>query len=106
MSLEEITLALFAASNSIRVIGYLPQIHKAAIDKSGAASISLMTWFIFLIANVSTVAYALVNLSDFALAACFLVNGLCCVAILAIVIWKRRAAPTASEYRAHVSAHT
>ena len=33
MPLEEITLALFAACNSIRVVAYLPQLHKAATDR-------------------------------------------------------------------------
>jgi hypothetical protein len=40
MSLEEITLALFAACNSIRVVAYVPQIFKMANDKNGASSIS------------------------------------------------------------------
>ena len=61
MPLEEFTLALFAACNSIRVVGYLPQIHKAATDKNGESSISFMTWMLFLLAHLSTVAYALVN---------------------------------------------
>jgi uncharacterized protein with PQ loop repeat len=90
MPIEEITLALFAACNSVRVLGYLPQIHKAATDKNGASSISFMTWFLFLLAHLSTVAYALINRSDWGLAACFSINALCCVAILAVAYWKRR----------------
>src|SRR5262245_65425543 len=90
MSLEEITLALFAACNSVRVVAYVPQILRAATDKNGASSISFMTWFLFLLAHLSTVAYALVNRSDWGLAACFAVNAVCCVAILAITYWKRR----------------
>jgi hypothetical protein len=90
MSLEEITLALFAACNGVRVAAYLPQIHKAATDKNGASSISLTTWFLFLLAHLSTVAHALVNRSDWVLAACFTVNATFCVAILGIAYWKRR----------------
>jgi hypothetical protein len=90
MSPEELTLTLFAACNSIRVIAYIPQILKAANDKNGASSISFMTWFLFLIAHLSTVAYALVNRSDFGLAACFTINAVCCGAILAVAYWKRR----------------
>ena len=90
MSLEEITLALFAACNSIRVVAYVPQILKAATDKNGASSISFMTWFLFLIAHLSTVAYAIINRSDWGLAACFAINAVCCVAILVIAYWKRR----------------
>jgi uncharacterized protein with PQ loop repeat len=90
MPVEEITLALFAACSSIRVVAYVPQILKAANDKNGASSISLMTWFLFLLAHVSTVAYALINRSDLWLAACFTINAVSCVAILAIAYWKRR----------------
>ena len=90
MSLEEITLALFAACNSFRLLAYLPQIFKAASDKNGASSISFMTWSLFLLAHLSTVAYALVNRSDWGLATCFAVNAICCVAILAVAYWKRR----------------
>ena len=90
MSLEEITLALFAACNIFRVVAYIPQILKAANDKNGASSISFMTWFLFLLAHLSTVAYALVNRSDWGLAACFAVNAICCVAILVVAYRTRR----------------
>jgi len=63
MSVEEVTLALFAACNSIRVVAYVPQILKAAIDRNGASSISCTTWPLFLIAHVSTFACALINRS-------------------------------------------
>src|SRR5262245_16837032 len=90
MTVEEITLALFAACNSARVVAYVPQILKAATDKNGASSISCTTWILFLIAHVSTVAYALVNRADWGLAACFAGNAVCCVAILAVAYRKRR----------------
>jgi hypothetical protein len=90
MSLEEITLTLFAACNSIRVAAYVPQIFKAATDKNGASSISFTTWFLFLLAHLSTVAYAVVNRSDLWLAACFAINAVSCVAILTMAYWNRR----------------
>jgi hypothetical protein len=90
MPLEEITLALFAACNSFRVVAYVPQILKAATDRNGASSISFTTWLLFLLAHLSTVAYALINRDDWGLAACFAINAVCCVAILAIAYWKRR----------------
>ena len=90
MFLEEITLLLFAACNSVRVVAYVPQILKAANDKNGASSISFMTWFLFLLAHLSTVAYAVINRSDWGLAACFAINAICCIAILATAYWKRR----------------
>jgi hypothetical protein len=68
----------------------VPQIFKAANDNNGASSISCATWTLFLIAHLSTVACALINGSDWGLAACFATNGVCCVAILAVAYWKRR----------------
>src|SRR5262245_3540853 len=90
MPLEEITLTLFTTCNSLRVVAYVPQIVKAASDKNGASSISFMTWFLFLLAHLSTVAYALINRTDWGLATCFAINALCCIAILATAYWKRR----------------
>jgi uncharacterized protein with PQ loop repeat len=89
MPLDEITLVLFAVCNSVRVIAYVPQIIKAATDKNGATSISSMTWFLFLLAHLSTVAYALINKSDWGLATCFAFNAVCCATIVVTVYWKR-----------------
>lgn len=104
MQLEEITLALFAACNSVRVLAYLPQIHKAAMDENGASAISRTTWSLFLVAHVSTIAYALVNRSDPWLALCFAGNALCCVVILAIAWWKDRG--RASLHATGIQFHT
>jgi len=89
MRLEDVTLALFAACNFIRLFAYLPQIYKAATDKNGASAISYTTWGLFLIAHLSTIAYALVNRDDWWLAACFACNAICCIAILAVAYRKR-----------------
>jgi hypothetical protein len=86
--LEDLTLALFAASNAFRLVAYIPQIKKAAKDRHGASAISYTTWSLFLAANVSTVAYAVVNRADWWLAACFSSNAVCCIAILAVAYWK------------------
>jgi hypothetical protein len=92
MQLDELTLAAFTACNSMRILAYIPQIHKAATDNSGAVAISCTTWLLFLVAHLSTVAYAIVNQADWSMAACFAGNGLCCVAILVVAMLKRRAA--------------
>ena len=88
MPMEEITLALSTACNSI--LAYIPQILKAATDRNGASSISFASWCLFLVANVSTVAYALINRADFGLATCFAGNAICCLVIQAVTYWKRR----------------
>ena len=90
MSLEEITLGAFAVCNSLRMFAYLPQIFKAASDENGASAISYTTWSLFLLAHLSTVAYALVNQADWWLAVCFALNAACCLAIVAIAYGKRR----------------
>ena len=76
MQLEELTLAAFAACNGVRILAYIPQIAKAATDRNGAAAISCTTWLLFLVAHLSTVAYAIVNQANWGLAACFAGNGL------------------------------
>lgn len=83
-------LCFFAACNSVRIFAYVPQIHKAAIDTNGASAISSTTWSLFLVAHLSTIAHALVNLGDWWLAICFAGNAVCCVAILGIAYWKKR----------------
>ena len=90
MNIYDLTLALFAICNSARIIAYLPQIYKAATDSNGASGVSGMTWSLFLIAHLSTIAHAILNLGDWWLAACFAGNAVCCVAILAVSWWKRR----------------
>lgn len=89
MRMEDVTVALFAACNFIRLFAYLPQIYKAATDKNGASAISYTTWSLFLIAHLSTIAYAIVNQSDWWLAACFTCNALCCSAILLVAFFKK-----------------
>jgi len=91
MLLEELTFAAFAACNSVRVIAYLPQIYKAATDRNGASAISSLTWSLFLFANISTTAYALINRADVWMAVCFALNALCCLVILATAFMKRSA---------------
>jgi hypothetical protein len=90
MQLEDFTLTMFAACNSMRVLAYVPQIYKAAFDTNGASAISRTTWSLFLVANISTIAYGLVNRSDPWLAICFAGIAVCCVAILAITWWRGR----------------
>jgi hypothetical protein len=89
MALEEVTLALFALCNSVRVVAYVPQILKAATDQNGASAISSVTWLLFLASHVSTAAYAVVNRGDWAMASMFLANAAACVAILVLAAWRR-----------------
>lgn len=89
MYLSEITLALFALFNILRVGSYVPQIARVAADTEGARAISYSTWCVWIAANVSTAAYALVNITDWTLFAMSVVNTLGCATVVVLTIWKR-----------------
>src|SRR5262245_58863685 len=89
MTAADITLAAFTLCNSLRVVAYVPQIARAAADRSGAEAISFGTWSLFLVSHASATAYALVNSKDWTMAALFLGNALGCAAIVLITAWKR-----------------
>ena len=89
MTVADITLATFTLCNSLRVLAYIPQIAKAASDRSGGEAISFATWGLFLLSNMSAVAYALVNRADWTMATMFLGNAVACAIILLIGLWKR-----------------
>ena len=63
---------------------------RVASDTDGARSISYATWLLWVAANVSTAAYAVVNISDWALFAVSIINALGCGAVVALTMWKRR----------------
>ena len=44
MTFADITLAVFTFRNSVRFVGYIPQIAKAVRDQSGAEDIAIGTW--------------------------------------------------------------
>jgi hypothetical protein len=89
MMIEDITLAAFTLCNSLRVVAYVPQIARAARDRSGAQAISFGTWGMFLVSHASATAYALVNKADWTMASVFLANAIGCGAILLIAGYKR-----------------
>ena len=89
MAIADITLAVFTLCNSLRVVAYVPQITKAARDRSGAEAISFGTWGLFLVSHASAMAYALVNKEDWTMASMFLCNVAGCGAILAIAACSR-----------------
>lgn len=90
MYLPEITLAIFSIFNILRLGSYLPQIVRVATDTEGAKAISYSTWCVWIGANGSTAAYAIVNIADWALFAVSSVNALGCAAVVALTMWKRR----------------
>jgi hypothetical protein len=100
MTPADFTLIAFTLCNSLRILAYVPQITRAARDRSGAEAISFTTWGLFLFSNISAVAYALVNARDWTMAALFMGNAVGCTMILLIGFWKR------SRHRGRLAEHT
>ncbi len=90
MTLAEVTLALFSLCNMLRVGSYVPQILRVANDTEGAKAISYWTWCMWIAANGSTAAYALVNIADRTLFIISALNTLGCAAVVVLTMWKRR----------------
>lgn len=89
MYLPEITLALFSLFGVLRLGSYVPQIARVASDTEDARAISYSTWCVWVGANSSTAAYALVNITDWALFAVSTVNALGCATVVTLTVWKR-----------------
>ena len=91
MTAADIALAAFAFCNSVRVFAYVPQIVAVARDRNGATAISYTTWTLFGVSHLSTVAYAVLVVDDWRMAAVFAANTVCCGLIVGLTAWKRAA---------------
>lgn len=83
-------LTAFTTMNSIRLLAYIPQILAAARCSNGAAGVSHLTWSLFFLSHLTTVAYAVVCLGDLVMALVFAGNAMACLVILAVIRIKRR----------------
>lgn len=90
MTLTAIAYCLFTIFNSVRVVSYLPQIHRVACDTQGASCISYLTWTMWSAANASTSLYAFVNVGDVMLGLINLLNTVCCLTVIGLAMFKRR----------------
>ena len=97
MDMPEITLAMFSIFNVLRIVSYLPQIIRDAADDEGAKAISYSTWCIWIGANTTTAAYAVVNITDVALFLISTLNALGCVAVVGLTAVKRYRLATGSR---------
>jgi hypothetical protein len=89
MDLPELTLVTFYAFNALRVGAYLPQIIRVANDNNGAPTISYTTWSVWIGANASTAAYALVVSPNWTLFAVNALNAIGCAAVVVLTVLKR-----------------
>jgi hypothetical protein len=90
MDLTYISFLLFAGFSSLRMVSYLPQIYRVAVDGSGASAISYSTWGLWVGANITTALYAFNNLGDPYLGWVSLVYAGCCIAVILLTMAKRR----------------
>lgn len=89
MTIAEVTLVLFSFFNGLRVFSYLPQIYRVATDDTGAKAISYSTWGIWIGANSTTSAYALIHLSDVPLCLIGASNTMGCIVVVGLTAFKR-----------------
>jgi predicted lysophospholipase L1 biosynthesis ABC-type transport system permease subunit len=89
MTLADYSVSAFTVLNGARIFAYLPQIACVHRDRSGASSVSMMTWGMFFSANLATVLYALVVVGDQIMAAIFAANATACAVIFALILRKR-----------------
>lgn len=85
--IEPIPIGAYALTNSLRIVGYLPQIVAVLRASDPAEAVSLAFWTV---ANMTTRAYSAVILKDFLTMAVFSGNSVCCAVVVSIVAWKRR----------------
>jgi uncharacterized protein with PQ loop repeat len=90
MAIVDVAAIVFTATNLLRTLAYVPQIHCVWKDRQRADAVSVSSWGLFGISNVATTIYASLSLHDLLMAAIFTLNAICCLAIIAITCWKRR----------------
>jgi hypothetical protein len=90
VNIANITLLLFTLFSSLRVVSYLPQIHRVAQDGNGASAISYATWSLWTCANIATALYAAINLRDVYLSTVSGIYAFCCLVVIMLTMLKRR----------------
>lgn len=107
MTAAEVALLVFTACNSLRLLAFAPQIVSIWRDRHGAEAVSCLSWSLFGVSHLATVAYALLDKGDGTMAAVFGANAACCAVIVALTLWKRtqhRAALRESPHDAGLAA--
>jgi hypothetical protein len=103
VTLQDYSLTAFTVLNGARIVAYLPQIICLCRDRAGATSVSMLTWGMFVSANIATVFYALTVNGDSLVAAVFSANAVACFAIFILILRKRVAHAWSEKRRTHRS---
>ena len=86
----DVLILVYFVTNGIRVLSYIPQIARIARDQTGAQAIALSTWSFWAVSNATTALYAWVVAEDLLLSVISACNAACCMAVVILVILKRR----------------
>lgn len=89
ISWEELVGWLFVTTNSGRLLAYLPQIVATVRCRTGAKSVSILTWGYFGIAHFAALLYAIYVLHDSRLTWVFAGNLVVTLILVTIILWKR-----------------
>jgi len=95
-STEQWVAWLYVATNSFRVLSYVPQIRAVLKAQDGAAAISITTWGFWTFANATATLYGWLVVQDSAFCAIFIGN-LACTAAVTLIAIRRRLAKRASH---------
>lgn len=99
MTLQDYSVTAFTVLNGARIVAYLPQMICVCRDRTGASSVSMMTWGMFCSANLATVFYALTVTEDRIIAGVFAFNAIACIVIFALILRKRLAYAWSGDHR-------
>ncbi len=86
---EAIIFVAFAVANFCRLLAYLPQI-SIILKQRDVGAVSSATWALFCVSNGITAIYAAKIIADTTMTLTFAANTICCGAIVALVLHKRR----------------
>lgn len=87
--LQSIT-GVYAISNALRLLSYVPQILAVAREHSGAHAISLASWVFWMFSHAATALYCAMVVNDSLLAGMMWGNAAGCFGVVALTMMKRR----------------
>lgn len=97
VSLQDALTMAFLGANAVRLLAYLPQLAALLRPGGDAGGVSMLSWALFGVSNLTTAAYAWAVLSDPAMTLLFSANFGCCAAIVGLTLRRRAQRPSASR---------
>ncbi len=94
----------YLVTNSLRMFTYIPQILAVWHCRDGARSISLITWYSWVVSNATAIAYGALVVHDVFFTFISSINLTCCTAV-AVIASRRRRRLRSSSAAAETAAH-